>query len=63
VNAVMNLDFHNMWELSWLAEEPVVSQGKIWAMEFWLTGSMSMEVFVDITCGAQSAYFFAYVYQ
>ena len=28
-------------------------------MEFWLTGSMSTKVFVDITCGAQCAYSFA----
>lgn len=34
VNTDLNLDFHNVWELSWLAEEPVVSEGKIWTMEF-----------------------------
>jgi hypothetical protein len=63
VNTGMNLDIHNTWELSWPAEEPVVSQGKISNMEFWLTGSMSTKVFLDITCGAQRAYAFACIYQ
>jgi hypothetical protein len=63
VNTVMDLDFHNMWELSWLAEEPVVSQGKNLNHGI-LTNRVNInEVFVDITCGAQDAYFFAYVYQ